>query len=97
MIYKQYMYIYFEDARITSPVDFVLRSDFGTNVLRPFSTGRRVCLGESLAKMELFLFLTSLIQRFELLPENVNLPDPTGVEGVTYAPKPFKMRAVQVK
>ncbi|XP_077866873.1 steroid 17-alpha-hydroxylase/17,20 lyase-like [Saccoglossus kowalevskii] len=31
----------------------------------PFSAGRRVCLGESLAKPEIFLLFTSLFQRFQ--------------------------------
>ncbi|XP_031959838.1 cytochrome P450 2K1-like [Corvus moneduloides] len=34
----------------------------------PFSAGRRICAGETLAKMELFLFFTSLLQRFNFHP-----------------------------
>ncbi|XP_069584440.1 cytochrome P450 2K6-like isoform X1 [Ranitomeya imitator] len=34
----------------------------------PFSAGRRVCVGETLAKMELFLFFTSLMQKFTFRP-----------------------------
>ncbi|XP_064111526.1 cytochrome P450 2L1-like [Macrobrachium nipponense] len=34
----------------------------------PFSLGRRQCLGESLARMELFIFATCLFQRFTASP-----------------------------
>ncbi|GMT25382.1 hypothetical protein PFISCL1PPCAC_16679, partial [Pristionchus fissidentatus] len=36
----------------------------------PFSLGARRCPGESLAKMELFLFLTNIVYNFEILPES---------------------------
>uniref|UniRef100_A0A8C2V0U7 Cytochrome P450 family 2 subfamily W member 1 n=1 Tax=Chinchilla lanigera TaxID=34839 RepID=A0A8C2V0U7_CHILA len=34
----------------------------------PFSAGRRVCVGESLARTELFLLLAGLLQRYHLQP-----------------------------
>lgn len=58
--------------------------------------GKRSCIGESLAKMELLIFLTSLIQRFKFeSPEDGSLSMATvdGVFGVVHAPKPYKIVA----
>ncbi|NWW90271.1 CP2K1 protein, partial [Rhynochetos jubatus] len=63
----------------------------------PFSAGRRICAGETLAKMELFLFFTSLLQSFTFQP-------PPGVSssdldlspaiGITVAPVTHEVCAV---
>lgn len=59
----------------------------------PFSTGRRICLGMPLANMELFLFFTFLLQRY-------NIKTPVGAKvtlepifGVTRSAAPYDIIA----
>ncbi|KAM3597719.1 uncharacterized protein V6R79_008549 [Siganus canaliculatus] len=62
-----------------------------------FSAGRRVCLGESLARMELFLFFSSLLQRFRFTPPpgvSEDDLDLTPVVGVTLSTSPHELCAV---
>ncbi|XP_038572270.1 cytochrome P450 2J2-like isoform X1 [Micropterus salmoides] len=60
----------------------------------PFSAGKRVCLGEHLARMELFLFFSSLLQRFTFSPVTGEMPSLEGVLGFTYSPEEFRMHAL---
>ncbi|XP_078578454.1 cytochrome P450 2U1-like [Branchiostoma floridae x Branchiostoma japonicum] len=66
--------------------------------LIPFSLGHRVCLGEQLAKMELFLLFVSLMQRFTFhMPEGAPKPSMSGIYEVQFIvnlPCPFKLCAV---
>ncbi|XP_067674111.1 cytochrome P450 2J6-like [Haliotis asinina] len=60
----------------------------------PFSLGRRVCLGESMARMELFLFLTTMIQKFKFVPVNGEKPPMDGIMGFTHLPCEFQVKAI---
>nr|XP_054930065.1 cytochrome P450 2J6-like isoform X3 [Dermacentor andersoni] len=61
-----------------------LRADGKTQTTRPgglltFSVGKRMCPGESMAMVQIFLFMTTLLHRFHILP----------VEGEKYDISPF--------
>ncbi|XP_059161782.1 cytochrome P450 2C15-like [Physella acuta] len=74
-----------QDGKLKTPEEFI-----------PFSIGRRVCLGESLAVMELFLYLSSIFHRFEILPATPGSPPPIKYKfGLTIAPLPYELKAVK--
>uniref|UniRef100_A0A673GJN1 Cytochrome P450, family 2, subfamily AE, polypeptide 1 n=1 Tax=Sinocyclocheilus rhinocerous TaxID=307959 RepID=A0A673GJN1_9TELE len=60
----------------------------------PFSIGKRLYPGEQLARMELFLFFTSLMQCFTFLPLEGRTLSLKGTIGVSSGPEPFQIRAV---
>ena len=58
------------------------------------STGKRICLGEGLARTELFLFFTTILQNFSVAspvaPEDIDLT-PQAV-GVGTVPPPYQIQ-----
>ncbi|XP_060101318.1 cytochrome P450 2D14-like [Heteronotia binoei] len=61
----------------------------------PFSAGRHACLGESLAKKEIFIFFTSLLQHFTFcIPENHPRPKEDKLFALTVTPAPFQICAI---
>ncbi|KAK6754913.1 hypothetical protein RB195_013721 [Necator americanus] len=61
--------------------------------LIPFSIGKRQCLGEGLAKMELFLFIANLFNRFELSSIDPKNP-PTMRKTFGTTVKPFDYQCI---
>uniref|UniRef100_A0A3Q2FNB8 Steroid 21-hydroxylase n=2 Tax=Cyprinodon variegatus TaxID=28743 RepID=A0A3Q2FNB8_CYPVA len=78
------------------PERFLKGGDGFTRCLLPFGGGARLCLGESVAKIELFLFTAYLLRDFQfVLPQGENsLPDLRGVASVVLKIKAYKVIAL---
>lgn len=64
----------------------------GMKNFMPFGAGRRLCLGKSLAKCEVFLVLARMLHQFVFKrPDGAPLPSLEGKQGVVMHPKPYKM------
>nr|XP_024109735.2 cytochrome P450 2C9 isoform X2 [Pongo abelii] len=69
-----------------------------SNYFMPFSAGKRICAGEALARMELFLFLTSILQNFNLksLVDPKNLDTTPVVNGFASVPPFYQLCFIPV-
>ena len=58
-------------------------------------TGKRSCIGEPLARQELFLVLTGIVQNFEILPPDGQREIVCGVKVcIVVEPTAFKVRLI---
>ena len=67
-----------------------------SHVLALTIAGRRICLGMSTAKMELFLFLSAIVQCFNISAppgHDLSLESVDGVFGLVHCPKPYQVVA----
>jgi len=57
---------------------------------KPFGAGKRRCLGEILAKTNIFVLVTTFLQNFTLLvPEGHPVPSDVPIDGVTASTKEY--------
>ncbi|XP_052570466.1 vitamin D 25-hydroxylase isoform X4 [Peromyscus californicus insignis] len=82
---------YWKDPDIFYPERFLDNSGCFTRkeAFIPFSLGRRHCLGEQLARMEMFLFFTALLQQFHLHFPHELVPNLKPRLGMTLQPQSY--------
>lgn len=62
-----------QDNKINIPLDY-----------NPFGVGKRRCMGEMMARSNLFLFISTLLQNFKfLVPDGHPLPSNIPIDGAT--------------
>uniref|UniRef100_A0AC34PZZ9 Cytochrome P450 n=1 Tax=Panagrolaimus sp. JU765 TaxID=591449 RepID=A0AC34PZZ9_9BILA len=103
-IVGQFQSIHLDDDCFSNPKEFnpfrhLKNGKFVKNdLITPFSVGKRSCLGEGLAKMELVLFIGNLFQKFKFLAENDGeLPPIKFGKAMINAPDAFKTRVFSRK
>uniref|UniRef100_A0A9J8AAN2 Steroid 21-hydroxylase n=2 Tax=Cyprinus carpio TaxID=7962 RepID=A0A9J8AAN2_CYPCA len=84
-----------DDPYSFKPERFLEGGGGSLRALIPFGGGARLCLGEAVAKMEMFLFTAYLLRDFQFLPASKEepLPDLRGVASVVLKVKPYTVIA----
>ncbi|XP_078354569.1 steroid 17-alpha-hydroxylase/17,20 lyase-like isoform X2 [Oculina patagonica] len=80
--FNPYRYISQDGSLVTNQANFY-----------PFGAGRRVCAGEPLAKVELFLFASWMLQKFTFVGGDGHPPSPKGA--LIQFPSAYKIRAIK--
>ena len=78
----------FKPERFLDTDGDVVRKDYFV----PFGIGKRICMGETLAKNEMFIFFVRLLQRLNISLTD-KIPDPEDcISGITRIPKPYYVK-----
>ena len=92
---------HWEDPLMFRPERFLDETEMGLEVNKrerfvPYGMGRRICMGESLAKDTLFIFVTTLIKNLKFEnPIKHPKPDPENyTDGFTVIPKPYHVKMI---
>lgn len=82
----------FEEPEKFMPERFIKDGKIGTpDSFLPFGFGRHRCMGETLARANIFILTSSLLQHFNLrLVPGDPAPSTDGIDGVTPGPCPFR-------
>ena len=86
---------------ILCPECFLEKMELGLKIIKkerfvPYGIGRRVCMGESLAKDTHFIFVTTLIKNFKFdNPVAHPKPDPENyTDGFSMIPHPYHVKLI---
>lgn len=90
---------YWEDPEAFRPERFLTEDGKLVKKLgnyAPFSVGKRVCIGENVAHIEMFLYFAGLLQKFRILPESDDTsPSLEGISSLVFKPHRQQLRFLQ--
>lgn len=83
----------FEDPEIFNPERYLKNNKISLpDNFMPFGTGKHRCLGETLARANIFIFVATILQKFTFCIVREYPPKAEWRDGVTPGPTPFKAK-----